>query len=374
MRIALVHDYLIQFGGAERVLKCFTEIFPDAHIYTLIYDEELTHGFFKNKNIHTSFLQKFPFSRRKHQAFPLLMLLAIEQFDFSAYDVVLSDSASYAKGIITGSDTLHISYIHTPTRYIWDDCQKYVRDSRFPFWIKKLIPLALNYLRLWDRSAAERPDMIIANSRFVARRIKKYYDRDSVVVHPPVDTKKFYIEPKSSARGNYFLMVGRLIPYKRYDIVIEAFNRLGWPLKIIGRGTEMKNLRQRAKANIEFLGRVKDEDLPRYYAQCRAFIFPQEEDFGIVAIEAMASGRPVIAYRGGDIPEHLEEGKTGMFFNEQTSEALEMVLRKFREEDYDPDYIRACSLKFDKEIFKRKIKEIVERKLAEFKKEKEFRK
>ncbi|MFA6383483.1 MAG: glycosyltransferase [Parcubacteria group bacterium] len=367
MRIALVHDYLVQYGGAERVLKCFTELFPYAPIYTLVYDKELMHGFFEDKNIKTSFIQKLPFAKGQHRLFPQFMPMAIEQFDFSDYDIVLSDSSSFAKGIITGPETLHICYMHTPMRYAWDDCQKYTSDFSFPNIIKKLVPFAMNYIRIWDRVSAERVDHFIANSNFVAKRIKKYYKKDSVVIHPPVSTKEFHISEKL---GDYFLIVGRMLAYKKNDIAIRAFNELGIKLKVIGRGPELKKLKKIAGPNIEFLGRIPDSELVECYSKCRAFIFPQEEDFGIVAIEAMAAGRPVISYRGGDIPEHMEEGKTGIFFDEQTVEDIICAVKKFKDEDFDPAYIRSKSLKFDREIFKSKIKDYVEKSLQEFKKAK----
>jgi len=364
MRIALVHDYLVQYGGAERVLECFTELFPYAPIYTLVYDREAMHGKFEEKDIHTSFIQKIPFAKKRHRIFPQFMPMAIEQFDFSQYDIVLSDSSSYAKGIIVKPETLHICYIHTPMRYAWDDCQKYTSDFYFPNFIKKIVPFIMNYIRIWDRVSADRVDRIIANSNFVSKRIKKYYKKDSIVIHPPVNIKNFYISQKRDA---YFLMVGRLLAYKRYDIAIEAFNKLGLPLKIIGRGPEMKKLQKMAKKNVEFLGRVDDQKLAEYYANCQAFIFPQEEDFGIVAIEAMASGRPVIAYRGGDIPEHMEEGKTGIFFNQQTAEDIIEAVKKFNEKNFNPEYIRQKSLKFDREIFKAKIEEYIKKELGKHK-------
>jgi glycosyltransferase involved in cell wall biosynthesis len=278
--------------------------------------------------------------------------------------VVLSDSNSFAKGAITGPETLHICYMHTPMRYAWDDCQKYTSDFNFPAWIKSLVPLAMNYIRIWDRVSADRTDKIIANSNFVSRRIKKYYRRESAVIHPPVNIQNFYI---SQTQGDYFLMVGRMMAYKKIDIGIEAFNRLGLKLKIIGRGPEMKRLKKMARLNIEFLGRVPDEKLAEYYANCQAFIFPQEEDFGIVAFEAMASGRPVIAFRGGDIPEHIEEGRTGLFFEQQTPEDLIAAIRKFADISFDPQYIRSQALKFDREVFKSKIKAYIEKALLEFK-------
>jgi glycosyltransferase involved in cell wall biosynthesis len=364
MKIALVHDYLVQYGGAERVLECFTELFPYAPIYTLVYDQEAMHGVFADKDIRTSFIQKIPFARKKHRLFPQLMPMAIEQFDFSKYDIVLSDSSSYAKGIITGPATLHISYIHTPMRYAWDDCQKYTSDFYFPALIKKLVPFVMNYIRVWDRVSIERVDKIIANSNFVARRIKKYYKKDSLVIHPPVNIGQFYLSQK---REDYFLMVGRLLAYKRHDIAIEAFNRLGLKLKIIGRGPELKKLQKMAKPNIEFLERVEDKKLADYYARCQAFIFPQEEDFGIVAMEALAAGRPVIAYRGGDIPEHLEENQTGLFFENQTSQDIVEAVQKFQTLNFDPAYIRKQAEKFDREVFKAKILKYVTEELNKHK-------
>lgn len=364
MRIALVHDYLVQYGGAERVLECFCELYPDAPIYTLVYNKDLMHGALDGKDIRTSFLQHMPFASKRHRIFPPLMPMAIEQFDFSLYDIVLSDSSSFAKGIITSPETLHICYMHTPMRYAWDDCQKYTEEFYFPKFVKKLVPFLMNKIRVWDRISADRPDYIIANSGFIAKRIKKYYKRDSVVVYPPVSFDKFNISPDI---GDYFLLVGRFMRYKRFDIVIEAFNKLGIPLKIIGRGPEIDNFKKNAKPNIQFLGRVTDEELAKNYASCRAFIFPQEEDFGITAIEAMASGRPIIAYRGGDIPEHMEEGKTGLLFDHQTPKDIIEAVKKFNANDYDPHYIREKARKFDKKLFKDKISAYIEEKYSEFK-------
>jgi glycosyltransferase involved in cell wall biosynthesis len=364
MKIALVHDYLVQYGGAERVLECFTELFPYAPIYTLVYNKDLMHGVFEGRDIRTSFIQKLPFSKSSHRIFPQFMPMAIEQFDFSAYDIVLSDSSSFAKGIVTGPETLHVCYMHTPMRYAWDDCQKYTSDFSFPNLIKKFVPFAMNYIRVWDRVSAERVDRFISNSNFVAKRIKKYYKKESTVIHPPVNVDKFHISEK---RGDYFLIVGRMLAYKKNDIAIKAFNKLGLKLKVIGRGPELNRLKKMAGENIEFLGRISDEELAEYYANCRAFLFPQEEDFGIVAIEAMASGRPIIAFNGGDIPEHMENGKMGIFFNKQTPEAIIEAVEKFKDSDYDPEYIRSKVLKFDKEKFKTRIMEYVERELAEHK-------
>jgi glycosyltransferase involved in cell wall biosynthesis len=284
MKIALVHDYLVQYGGAERVLSAFTELFPYAPIYTLIYDKEAMHGMFEDKRVYTSFLQNLPFSRKRHRFFPPLMPLAIEEFDFSRYDIVLSDSSSYAKGIITRPETLHICYMHTPMRYAWDDCQKYTQDFGLPEFVKKLVPFFMNPIRLWDKVSADRVDYFLANSEFVAKRIKKYYRKEASVIHPPVNVNQFYISEKqenpprlalgaSRSEVGYFLMVGRLIAYKRHDIAIKAFNHLKLPLKIIGRGPELKRLQKIAGPTIEFLGRVSEKDLPTFYAECRGFIW-----------------------------------------------------------------------------------------------------
>lgn len=289
--------------------------------------------------------------------------MAIEQFDLSGYDVVLSDSASYAKGIITKPSTLHICYCHTPLRYAWDDSHRYISESGYPIFIKKIIPLIINYLRIWDREAALRVDKFIANSQFVKNRIQKYYRAGSAVIYPPVSVKNFEI---SEASDDYFLMVGRFLPYKRFDIAIKAFNELGWPLKIIGDGPERRRLLRMAGRNIEFLGFCDDINLRKYYSRCRALIFPQEEDFGIVALEAMASGRPVIAYRGGGVLEIMKEGITGLFFNKQTSDSLLRCLEGFNDSDFDSKTIRERALLFDRGIFKEKIRKFVDDNYNEF--------
>ena len=364
MKIALVHDYLVQYGGAERVLEAFCEIFPDAPIFTMVYDEKLTNGAFKNKRVHTSFLQKIPFISSHHRAFPLLMPTAIESFDLRGYDMVLSDSNSYAKGVLTGIDTMHITYCHTPMRYAWDDCHRHMREFDYSRFTRKFMPFGMNYLRLWDKISADRPDKYIANSQFVSGRIKKYYGKDAEVIYPPVNLDNFHLSDRIQ---DYYLMVGRALPYKRFDIVIKAFNELKLPLKIVGKGPEMENLKKLAKDNVEFLGYLNDEETSEYYAQCRALIFPSEEDFGITPLEAMASGRPVIAYRGGGALETVAENISGTFFEEQTSEAVIRAVKDFHSEKFDPQKIRAQAEKFDRNVFKVKIKQMVEDEFANFK-------
>lgn len=363
MKVALVHDYLVQNGGAERVLEVLTELFPTAPIYTLLYDKTLMQGRFQDRVIKTSFLQKWPLARKKHRIFPPLMPLAIEQFDLSSYDLVISDSSSYAKGAITNPETLHVCYMHTPMRYAWDDCQKYTQDFGFPKFVKWLVPFFMNPIRIWDRASSVRPDVLIANSQFVADRIKKYYHREAEVIHPPVAVKQFQPRNPSALQVSekpFFLMVGRLIAYKRHDIAIKAFNELGLHLKIIGRGPELERLKKMAKSNVEFLGRIEDEELPLYYQQAAGFIFPQEEDFGIVAIEALAAGSPLISYRGGDIAEHMEEGVQGIFFDEQTKESLVEAVQRFQNLQFNRAQISQSVARFDKDYFRATIKSRIE--------------
>ncbi len=367
MRVALVHDYLNQYGGAEKVLEAFLEIFPDAPIYTLLSDKKIVDKFFLNKKIKNSFLQKIPFIKKHHRLFPPLMPLAVEKLDLSDYDLVLSDSAAFGKGIITRPDTLHICYCHTPIRYAWDDSHKYVKEFSMPKIAKLFVPVFMNYLRLWDREAAYRVDKFVCNSEFVAQRIKKYYKQDAEVIYPPVNIKDFGVTDLIENNKPYFLMVGRLLPYKRFDMAIEAFNKLELPLKIIGNGPEMKKLKKMANWNIEFLGELNNKDLKKYYQGCQALIFPQEEDFGIVALEAMACGRPVIAYRGGGALESVLEGKTGMFFEEQTVGSLVDAIKNFDVSKFNSKIIYQHALKFDKENFKKKIKDFIDKNWEEFK-------
>ncbi|MDZ7611776.1 MAG: glycosyltransferase [Candidatus Moranbacteria bacterium] len=368
MRIALVHDYLVQYGGAERVLECLSEIWPDAPIYTLVHDSEKVHYKFENKNVKTSFLQRFSLVKNHHRLFPPIMMTAIEQFHFDKYDVVLSDSSSFAKNVITSPKTLHITYCHTPMRYAWDDCQYYIKEFSLPGFLKKMAPFFMNYIRIWDYCATSGVDKFIANSKFVKGRIKKYYGRGAEVIYPPVDVDNFFIY--NGDKEDYLLVVGRMMKYKRMDLVIEACNELKQPLKIIGRGPDYKNLKKMAGPTVEFMGRVTDEELREIYAKAKAFVFPQEEDFGIVAIEAMASGRPVIAYASGDIVENIEEGRNGVLFYKQEKSHLTEAIKKLDKMTFDSEYIRKKSEKFKKEVFKKEIKNFVKKSYREHKNKK----
>jgi len=361
MKVALIHDFLNQYGGAEKVLEALHEIWPEAPVYTLIYDKKLLKGQFENWEIRTSPIQNLPFGVKKYRWYLALMPVAIERFNLSQYDLVISDCSAYSKGVIIQPHTKHICYCHTPTRYLWSDSFEYIESLRRGEKLtrKILLPL-LTYLRLWDQAAAQRPDFFITNSQFVNRRIKKYYRREATVIYPPVETEKFYL---SHEIGNYFLLISRFRPYKRVDLVIQAFNQLKIPLKIIGSG-EGKALYKIAKSNIEFLGQVNEQEKAKYLANCQALIHPQEEDFGITAVEAMAAGRPVIAYQAGGVLESVIDGVTGKFFSEQTWESLAEAVIKFNPNQFEPEKIRAQALKFDKERFKNEIKEFARQKLG----------
>jgi len=363
MKIAIVHDWLTNMGGAERVILAFHEIFPDAPIYTSVYNPDKLPEEFRKMDIRTSFIQKLPRAKTKYNMYLPLMPTAFEQFDLSEYDVVLSSSSSCAKGVITRADTLHICYCHTPMRYAWDFYHEYKQNA--PKWQKKFIPFLMNYIRMWDRLTADRVDYFIANSNAVARRIKKHYRRDAVVINPPVNVD-FYT-PKDEDE-DYFLIVSRLVEYKRIDIAIEAFNDLGLPLIIIGDGPEKSKLQSLAKSNIKFLGRLPDEEVKEYYAKCRAFIFPGEEDFGITPLEAQACGRPVIAFGKGGVLDSVIDGVTGIYFKEQTKESLCEAVIKFNNKSFDKNIIRKSAERFDVKNFKTKIYNFILEKYENFKK------
>jgi len=358
MRVALVHDWLTNFAGAERVLVSLHELFPQAPIYTSVYrPQEFPQ--LAGADVRTSFLQKIPLARSRHQAFPLLRTVAFERFDLSEFDVVISSSHAEGKGVITGPDTLHICYCYTPIRYYWSGYHHYLRNPRYGFLnpvIKLVMPYLANYLRVWDRCAADRVDLFVAISHHVARRIRKYYRREAEVIYPPVNTSWLRV---SETVDDYFLLVGRLIPYKRADIVIEAFNKLGLPLKVVGTGSELQSLKDAARPNIEFLGRIPDRELAEIYPRCRALIFPQEEDFGIVPLEAMAAGRPVIAYRGGGAVETVVDGETGVFFERQDAQSLMEAVRDFDAGRFDSRSLRKHAEDFNASVFKQRISRFV---------------
>lgn len=357
--IALVHDHLAQDGGAEKVLKVFQEMYPEAPIFTLIFNKKNTNQFFNDKKIITSFLQRMPLGVSRYQWWLGLMPLATESHDLTGYDVILSSASSFAKGVVTKPGSIHICYCHTPTRYLWTDSHSYVQELSVNRLVKKVLPITLNRLRLWDRLAAERVDLFVANSETVKQRIKKYYNRNSEVIYPPVETDNFFISPHPK---KFYLAGGRLVPYKKVDLVVRAFARLGIPLKVFGIGPELARLRRiPQKGNIEFLGKISEKQKRWLFANCLAYINPQEEDFGITAVEAMAAGRPVIAYRAGGATETIKEGETGEFFDEQWWEEIADRVIRFQPEKYDSEKIKAHAENFSLDKFKCRINELIQR-------------
>jgi glycosyltransferase involved in cell wall biosynthesis len=317
------------------------------------------YGAFSDKKIRTSFLQKLPFAKTNHRLFPVLMPMAVEDLDLTAYDLVISSSNSYTKGVITRPDAIHICYCHTPMRYAWDDYHRHFQEFNYFSGIKNLLPLAMNYIRLWDKISADRVDYYLANSKNVANRIKKYYRMDSKVLYPPVNTE---VEFDANSKGEYYLMLGRFLPYKHYDIVVEAFARNGKELHLVGSGPDEEKLRKIAqgKDNIKFLGRLSDEEAQREFRECRAFIFASEDDFGIVTVEAMAAGKPVIAYGRGGALETVEDGKTGIFFDEQSASSVNQAIDRFETMDFDANYIHNYAQKFSKDSFKHNFYKFLE--------------
>jgi len=357
MRVCIVHDYLTHLGGGERVLEALAEAFPNAPIFTLVYDEVNVRLTIDPRRIRTSFLQKFPGAKRSHQYVPLaIMPLAIEQFDFSAFDVVISNTHGFGKGIVLHPNTLHVSYCLTPIRYAWDGSHRYVREFSPGALFKKFAPHAISYIRTWDFFAAKRVHAYITISNYVSRRIKKYYGMDADVIYPPVDINRFSAD---AGEKRYYVIVSRLVPYKRVDLAVHAANSLGIPLKIAGVGPELDRLQEVAGSTVEFLGFVPDEDLPKLYRHAHALLFPQEEDFGITPLEAAASGIPTIAYGAGGALETVVPNVTGVLFSEQTSESLCGAIRTSQSIVWDPQRIRDHALRFSKERFIREIQAAV---------------
>lgn len=355
MKIALVYDRVNKWGGAERVLLSLHKIFPSAPLYTSVYSEKNA-SWAKVFDIRTSFLQKIPWVREHNELFPFLMPLAFESFDFDEYDLIISVTSESAKGVITNTKTKHICICLTPTRYLWSGYNFYFANPILRF----ITSPAVKYLRNWDLVASRRPDLYIAISKEVKRRIKKYYKKDSVVIYPSIEIKNTGLKTK---KGNYFLLVSRLskyVSYKRVDLVIDLFNESGLNLKIVGTGSMENKLKEKSKKNIKFLGRVSDIELEKLYRGAKALIFPAVEDFGLVMAEAQFFGTPVIAYRGGGALEIVVEGKTGEFFDEQTSQALSKVLKNFDERRYNVKEVVKNAQKFTFKKFEKEIKKLIE--------------
>lgn len=357
-KIAIVCDWLTSFGGAERVIIALHELFPDATIYTSIYDQK-NFPQLANAKVVTSFLQKIPGAKKHHQLFLPFMPIVFENFNLNTYDLVISSNHSCSKGIITKPETVHVSYCHSPMRYAWDGYQKYIQEYRINGLIKKWGKKFLHKIRMWDRLAADRVDHFLTNSAYVKKRIQKYYHRDATIIHPGIEIEKL---KSAKEEKKYYLAVGRITTYKKFDLIVDTFNELESRLKIVGTGVEEKNLKKRAHQNIEFLGRVSDQELSKLYAGAKALIFPQCEDFGITPIESMAHGTPVIAYREGGALETIKEGITGIFFEKQEKEDLLTAIQKFekQEKNFSPEKIHTHAEKFSNEIFKKNILKFLE--------------
>src|SRR3989338_3133152 len=370
MKIALVHDWLVSLSGAERVLVELHKIFPGAPVYTLFYNKKFTDKYFPGVEIRTSFLNRIPFVAKKHKYLVPLMPTDVESFDLSDFDLVISSSAIFSKGLVLKPKTRHICYCYSPTRQIWDlngaDQKSKIKNQNF------LENIAEHFLRIWDRHASDRVDQFVAISEHVRQRIQKYYRRDAIVIYPPVSTKYpgASIQVKKNPKPlilntGYYLLVSRLYKHKNIDIAIEAFEKLNLPLVIVGTGPEYKKLKfviRNAKSrNIKLIGSIPDEGLPYYYQNCRAFIMPQEEDFGITPIEAMSFGKPVLALKKGGATETVIEGVTGEFFDDPIPEALADGIRRLNENypKYDIETIKSQAQKFSAERFREEIKRLV---------------
>lgn len=363
MKVALVHDWLTGMRGGEKVLELLCEIYPDAPIYTLFHFPGSISKTIESHRIVTSFLQNAPFVRTGYRNYLPLFPAAIESFDLQQYDLVISSSHCVAKGIIPSSSGLHFCYCHTPMRYIWSHYWDYFGDHRTGFIKRKTLPFVMSYLRMWDVASSNRVNAFIANSKFVGSRIEKYYGRSSSVVYPPVDIDFF--APSEKQREDFFLIVSALVPYKRLEVAVEAFNRSNHQLVIVGSGPEGKRLQKIAKSNIKFAGRVELERLKELYQTAAALIQPGVEDFGINVVEAIACGCPVIAYGRGGATETVTEGESGLFFYDLTPESLLEAVDKARGIRFNIAFMREMVLRFSPARFRIELQKIIQEKLQQ---------
>ncbi|MGN0367075.1 MAG: glycosyltransferase [Suilimivivens sp.] len=352
-KTAIVHDWFCNMGGGDKVAEKFLDIMPDSPIYVSCFLEKSLTSRLKEADIRASFLQKRINQKKdNHQSFLPLMPTAFESFDLNEFDIVLSSSSCCAKGVITNPNTVHICYCHTPMRYAWEFMYEYTekmgRTKRF------LISLMMTYMKMWDALSAKRVDFFIANSWNVANRIKKYYGREATVINPPIDTEFF--SPSNGEKGEFYLCVSRLVKYKRIDLAIQACNTLKVPLVIIGQGAEMDYLKSIAGDTVTILGRQSDDVIRDYYRRCKAFIFPGEEDFGMTPLEAQACGRPVIAYGKGGALETVVDGKTGVFFKEQTVQSLCDAIKEFERKSFSVENCRKQAENFSTQVFYEEMK------------------
>lgn len=374
-RVAIVHYWFRSHRGGERVVEAIAAMFPQADLFALVADPRTIPASLRGRSIHTSFLQRIPGSSRWHRRLLPLYPLALEQFDLSGYDLVISSESGPAKGVLTSAQSCHVCYCHSPMRYLWDFYHHYRNGAGIGRWSKSIFTLASHYLRVWDAASADRVDYFVANSRNVAARIRKHYRRDSEVIYPPVNVSAGYLTGQTE---DFYLLVGQFVDYKRLDLAIEACNRLGRKLHIVGQGEQYKKLRELAGPSIRFCGPLSDADLREQYAHCRALLFPGEEDFGIVPVEALSFGRPVIAYGRGGVTESVvafhagsgtpPEHSSGVFFHHQSVESLVQAIRIFEnnEHRFRPFFIRQQALRFGRENFRQRFGLFLSRRWEEF--------
>ena len=369
MKTAIVHDWFVSYAGSERVVESLTNVWKDADVFVLfnLLNESDQKIVVKDKIPHTSFLNKFNLIKKHHRKFLPLFPYAVEQFDLSGYDLIISSSHAVAKGVLTNSNQLHICYCHTPIRYAWDLMHQYLKDANLTTGLKGLIAKSiLHYIRVWDSATANRPDFYVANSNYIAKRIQKIYKRESTVIYPPVDTDKFTCEVN---KDSYYLTASRLVPYKKINLIAEAFTKMhDKRLLIIGDGPGEEKIKAVSGNNIEFLGYKSGEALVNYMQKAKAFVFAAEEDFGIMIVEALSCGTPVIAFGKGGATETITDNENGILYPEQTSESIIEAVKRFelQKDIFDPHTISNSAKKYKRKIFEEKIKSFVDSKCNDF--------
>lgn len=356
-KMAIIHEKIAgSIGGSEYIFFNALDMFPDASIFSILVDSDILPEKYRNKEINTTFLQNFPFSKKKYKTYFPLMPIAVENLNLQEFDIIFSSHHCVAKGIIPNPDAVHICYCHSPARYIWDLFWTYSDSNKFNKFQNLIISLIAHGIRTWDVVSSNRVDYFLANSSYTASRIKKYYNRNSEILYPPVETDKFKFE----SSGDYYLMIGRLVSYKGFELAIRAFNESGKKLIIIGNGPELSKYKKMAKSNIQILGQVKEEVLVKYMNNCKGYIFPGKEDFGIVMAEAQSAGKPVIAYKGGGALDIIIENESGVFFKEQTINSLNKAILKSESINWNPADIEKHAEKFNVEKFNKRLKYIIE--------------
>lgn len=369
MKTAIIHEWLVNYGGSERCVESFVNIWTDAPVFALVdfLNDSERKIILNDKHTVTSFIQNLPFAKKKHRNYLPLFPLAVEQFDLNDYELIISSSHAVAKGVLTNSNQLHICYCHTPIRYAWDLTHQYLNEAGLSHGLKSMVVKSiLHYIRNWDITSSLRPDYFIANSKYIARRINKLYRRDAEVIYPPVDTDLFPVE---DFKDEYYLTAARFVPYKRVDLIAEAFSQMpDKKLIIIGEGSEQQKIKSKSGKNVELVGYQKTEDLKKYLQKAKAFVFAAEEDFGISVIEAMSCGTPVIAFSKGGTGETVIDGQTGILFDEQNAASIISAVKRFVSEidSFDPAKLNQYAKQFDRKIFEQNILNFVEEKYRLF--------